>query len=234
MAKDKPYLINLCLSLLILLMHAVLFHISGLWLYISALIPILNHTWQKINLSESICACPFWPLTCGLLQVISDASCILLSLSLLNIDMLYLAFCRPFLILWPRCLSILALWGMSSGGKVLVLMVGISFHRKHCTHNTISIAICMHSAFSNCWHMFLSVVSEQISNAEVAGVHLNEGHSRDSHSPAAQVGLPTPASLAEILLSSRQLLMEQTGDCLTVCSWENMPHSFLISCSSFV
>ncbi|XP_020270415.1 uncharacterized protein LOC109845540 isoform X4 [Asparagus officinalis] len=49
---------------------------------------------------------------------------------------------------------------------------------------------------------------------EVNGVHLNEGRSDDSHSPAAQVGLPTPASLAEMLCSARQLLMNQTGDCI--------------------
>ena len=80
--------------------------------------------------------------------------------------------------------------------------------------------------------MFLSVVSEQISNAEATGVRLNEGHSHDSHYPAAQVGLPTPASLAEILLSSRQLLSDQTGECLTVCSWHNTPYYVLILCSS--
>lgn len=55
-------------------------------------------------------------------------------------------------------------------------------------------------------------VSEHISNAEGASIHLSGGHNRF---PAAQVGLPTPASLAEILLSTRQLLMEQTGDCLS-------------------
>lgn len=58
-------------------------------------------------------------------------------------------------------------------------------------------------------------VSEQINNSEAAGVSLNEGHSNASRSPAAQVGLPTPASLAEILLSARQLLMEHLGDCLS-------------------
>lgn len=58
-------------------------------------------------------------------------------------------------------------------------------------------------------------VSEQINNSEAAGVRLNEARSNASHSPAAQVGLPTPASLAEILLSARQLLMEQIEDCLS-------------------
>ena len=77
--------------------------------------------------------------------------------------------------------------------------------------------------------MFLSAVREQISNTEATGVRLNEGHSHDSHSPPAQVGLPTPASLAEILHASRQLLMEQTGECLTVCSWHNIPLPFCYS-----
>ena len=38
-----------------------------------------------------------------------------------------------------------------------------------------------------------------------------------SNSGTIQEGLPTPASLAEVLLSTRQMLIEQTGECLQVC-----------------
>lgn len=60
---------------------------------------------------------------------------------------------------------------------------------------------------------------------ETAGTRLSEGRDRDSHSPAAQLGLPTPTSLAEILLSARQLLMDQTGDCLSQLGRQLGDHS---------
>lgn len=37
-----------------------------------------------------------------------------------------------------------------------------------------------------------------------------------SQTSAVRDGLPTPASLAELLLSTRQLLTEQVGECLQV------------------
>ncbi|XP_057968312.1 ubiquitin-like domain-containing protein CIP73 isoform X4 [Malania oleifera] len=54
------------------------------------------------------------------------------------------------------------------------------------------------------------------SNVQAAGMHGNEEReSRSaSHSRMVQEALPTPASLAEVLLSTRQMLIEQTGDCL--------------------
>ncbi|XP_038710970.1 ubiquitin-like domain-containing protein CIP73 [Tripterygium wilfordii] len=52
-------------------------------------------------------------------------------------------------------------------------------------------------------------------NAEAASLHRTE--ERDSSSTAhpgrVQEGLPTPASLAEVMLSTRQLLREQVGEC---------------------
>lgn len=38
--------------------------------------------------------------------------------------------------------------------------------------------------------------------------------SSSSHSGTAQEGLPTPATLAEVMLSTRQMLVEQVGECL--------------------
>lgn len=43
--------------------------------------------------------------------------------------------------------------------------------------------------------------------------------SSSSHSGTAQEGLPTPATLAEVMLSTRQMLVEQVGECLLVCSY---------------
>lgn len=45
--------------------------------------------------------------------------------------------------------------------------------------------------------------------------------SRDSNSASnsgtVREGLPTPASLAEVLLSTRQMLIEQAGESVQVC-----------------
>ncbi|XP_038700064.1 ubiquitin-like domain-containing protein CIP73 isoform X1 [Tripterygium wilfordii] len=52
-------------------------------------------------------------------------------------------------------------------------------------------------------------------NAESAAFHrtVERDSSSTAHPGRLQVGLPTPASLAEVMLSTRQLLSEQVGEC---------------------
>lgn len=49
------------------------------------------------------------------------------------------------------------------------------------------------------------------------------------HAGAVQQGLPSPASLAEVLRSTRQILLEQAGDSLLVCSHASIT-VFLLLC----
>lgn len=58
---------------------------------------------------------------------------------------------------------------------------------------------------------------EQTNDAAAAGMNINDVHNHDflSPLPSRQGGLPSPALLAEIVLSTRQLLMDQAGGCLS-------------------
>lgn len=58
------------------------------------------------------------------------------------------------------------------------------------------------------------------SNAQAAASHRTQEreYNPTSHSGIVQEGLPTPASLAEVMLSTRQMLIEQAGEHLFVCA----------------
>lgn len=47
----------------------------------------------------------------------------------------------------------------------------------------------------------------------------NRQDSDASSYSTGQGGLPTPESLAEVLQSTRRLVVEQAAECLLVCSW---------------
>ncbi|KAF8407193.1 hypothetical protein HHK36_006320 [Tetracentron sinense] len=66
-------------------------------------------------------------------------------------------------------------------------------------------------------HEFNAGGRGQSNNARVDGTHGSEGREGDaaSHSGVGLGGLPTPASLAEVMLSTRQMLIEQAGECLS-------------------
>ncbi|XP_021899208.1 large proline-rich protein bag6-A-like isoform X2 [Carica papaya] len=63
---------------------------------------------------------------------------------------------------------------------------------------------------------FDGIVREGGNNAQVATLHGTEGRNPNSmsHSGTVREGLPTPASLAEVMLSTRQMLIEQIGESL--------------------
>ncbi|XP_010244741.1 PREDICTED: large proline-rich protein BAG6-like isoform X2 [Nelumbo nucifera] len=65
-------------------------------------------------------------------------------------------------------------------------------------------------------HEFHVIARSYNNNTQPAGVTGNEGQEHDSapHSSAGQAGLPTPASLAEVIHSTRHMLIEQAGECL--------------------
>lgn len=57
-------------------------------------------------------------------------------------------------------------------------------------------------------------------SAQAAATHGNGERGPDSTLPTATVqeGFPTPASLAEVMLSTRQMLIEHAGECILVSS----------------
>ncbi|KAM7459540.1 hypothetical protein LguiA_036534 [Lonicera macranthoides] len=63
---------------------------------------------------------------------------------------------------------------------------------------------------------FSTNVRGDSSCSQTAGTHMSNGEDSDAASrlPTGRGGLPTPASLAEIMLSTRQMLNEQAGECL--------------------
>ncbi|XP_042488959.1 ubiquitin-like domain-containing protein CIP73 isoform X2 [Macadamia integrifolia] len=69
---------------------------------------------------------------------------------------------------------------------------------------------------SHMLHEFSVNGGSQNNNAEVAGIHRSEA--RESGAPsrldAGSEGLPTPAALAEVMLSTGQMLIDQAGECL--------------------
>ena len=58
---------------------------------------------------------------------------------------------------------------------------------------------------------------EHIAQADAAHMIEQLDTNSTSLSGTGEERLPTPASLAEVILSSRQLLTEQVGECLLVC-----------------
>ncbi|KAF8393100.1 hypothetical protein HHK36_021341 [Tetracentron sinense] len=69
-------------------------------------------------------------------------------------------------------------------------------------------------------HEFGAGGRNQSNNTRAAGTHGSEGQEPDAatRSVAGPGGLPTPASLAEVMLSTRQMLNEQAGECLSQLS----------------
>ncbi|XP_010244866.1 PREDICTED: large proline-rich protein BAG6-like [Nelumbo nucifera] len=65
-------------------------------------------------------------------------------------------------------------------------------------------------------HEFRVIARSHSSNSQPASTPGNEGRDYDSASRSneGQAGLPTPASLAEVILSTRQMLIDQAGECL--------------------
>lgn len=66
-------------------------------------------------------------------------------------------------------------------------------------------------------HILLAV--REGGNGQAAEAHSNEAVGSGS-SPLGSTAenLPSPASLAEVLLSTRQMIIEQAGECILVCS----------------
>lgn len=65
------------------------------------------------------------------------------------------------------------------------------------------------------------VVGEQNNPSQAANSHASDGRGSSGASGSAPMhgagGLPTPTSLAELVLSTRQFLHEQAEECLLVC-----------------
>lgn len=82
------------------------------------------------------------------------------------------------------------------------------------------------------------VVGEQNNPSQAANSHASDGRSSGGASGSAPMhgagGLPTPASLAELILSTRQFLNEQAEECLLVCPslTKCFLHSYLFFFSS--
>lgn len=64
-------------------------------------------------------------------------------------------------------------------------------------------------------------------NAEEANIHGDEESSSNSSSrpSTTQESFPTPASLAEVMLSTRQMLAEEVSECLLVRSKPSSSHN---------
>ncbi|KAL7187332.1 hypothetical protein ACSBR1_037406 [Camellia fascicularis] len=66
-------------------------------------------------------------------------------------------------------------------------------------------------------HEFSGNVRSQSNNSQAAGTLGSDGQESEAaaRSAAGEAGLPTPASLAEVMLSTRQILTDQAADCLS-------------------
>ena len=61
-------------------------------------------------------------------------------------------------------------------------------------------------------------VQEQTNLSQAVGIRGRDGQNSDAASVSTvQRGLPTPASLADVMLTARQILNEQVEECLLVC-----------------
>ena len=69
-------------------------------------------------------------------------------------------------------------------------------------------------------HILELAVRGQSNNSQAAGTLGSNGQEYDAamHLASGQGGLPTPASLAEVMLSTRQILTDQAADSLSVCT----------------
>lgn len=91
--------------------------------------------------------------------------------------------------------------------------------------------------FRSSEHRLGNLVGQHSARAEAGRTQHSGGQNDVSplNLPPEQRGLPTPACLAEILLSARQLLMEQVGECFYVCAnWLVTYFSTSLSCLYYV
>ncbi|THG13738.1 hypothetical protein TEA_019672 [Camellia sinensis var. sinensis] len=67
------------------------------------------------------------------------------------------------------------------------------------------------------WNVLEFPVRSQSNNSQAAGTLGSDGQESEAatRSAAGEAGLPTPASLAEVMLSTRQILTDQAADCLS-------------------
>ncbi|KAL7164160.1 hypothetical protein ACSBR2_040135 [Camellia fascicularis] len=65
-------------------------------------------------------------------------------------------------------------------------------------------------------HEFIANVRDHSNTSQAASTHGSDRQQSDAavHSAGGRAGLPTPASLAAVMLSTRQILTEQVADCL--------------------
>lgn len=127
--------------------------------------------------------------------------------------------CRWFLILWQLCLSIYRIWDMNLVAVVSILLFTLY------THFALSVTGIL-------WWLNLNLAVRGYDNYS-AGTHGHDMQNSDAtlQPDPIQGGLPTPASLAEVILSTRQILSEQAAEDLSVCTFRNLIHTcnYLIS-----
>ena len=68
------------------------------------------------------------------------------------------------------------------------------------------------------WFLVLAVRIQGNNSQSLGAGNAGEESNAAPHSASSQGGLPTPAALGEVTQSARQLLIEQAGECLMVCS----------------
>lgn len=74
------------------------------------------------------------------------------------------------------------------------------------------------SPFSLRYSLLEFAVQEQSNSCQAAGIRGRVGQNSDAASASTvQRGLPTPASLADVILTTRHLLNDQVQECLLVC-----------------
>ena len=76
------------------------------------------------------------------------------------------------------------------------------------------------------WWLNLNLAVRGHGNNSAAGIHGCDLQNSEAtlQSDVTQGGLPTPASLAEVILSTRQILIEQAAEDLSVCTFKNLIH----------
>lgn len=86
----------------------------------------------------------------------------------------------------------------------------------------------LQTCFLRMMEHILLAVREGGNNAQAAEAHRNE----ETGSVSSRLGstpesLSSPASLAEVLLSTRRMIVEQAGECILVCS-KASPYIFIL------
>ncbi|KAL3497320.1 hypothetical protein ACH5RR_040052 [Cinchona calisaya] len=82
---------------------------------------------------------------------------------------------------------------------------------------------------------FIANVEEQRNSSEAAGIRGRDGQNSDAASVSTvQRGLPTPSSLADVLLTARQILNEQVAECLLLLARQLEGHANVTDASERV